>query len=407
MNESFVKANENSNSAKRMVTISGNYFDEWRRLRLISTILASSAIIPTIIDYELSYSNERTPNVCKINASSTIWLRILTCVLSYLGIVVHYIYRKRYYKWINHYPWTFEELPPPNVITSLEILQLLRKRKFLDYLKDDNTWVLILLYMIFPYPGIHTELHITQQIGYKDKEMCYYVEEIFQFVMFLRLFYLVEAILGYGRYQTPLARWTCVKNRISLTPSFAIKCYARTHPISILIFIFFLPGIFIFGTGIRLFERPLRIPGQDFEYMGNAMWCIIITMTTIITSNFSRIVICLSIFWGGIILSLMFVTLGGFLRLRSSEFSAFRAIRASREAGELISESVKRRRPSKYANFWFLLYNKVTSIRLEKTMMTEENTKYRLSMFLTNKIQSIENNAGNIEKKLEKLYKSL
>ena len=40
-------------------------------------------------------------------------------------------------------------------------------------------------------------------------------------------------------------------------------------------------------------------------------------------------------------------------------------------------------------------------------MMTEENTKYRLSMFLTNKIQSIENNAGNIEKKLEKLYKSL
>ena len=80
----------------------------------------------------------------------------------------------------------------------------------------------------------------------------------------------------------------------------------------ILVFCFLIPGVVIFGLLMRIFERVRS--DQDYHTTVNAFWNIIITMTTVgygdtfATTVLGRTMVVFSIFWGGIILSLTFVT---------------------------------------------------------------------------------------------------
>ena len=46
-------------------------------------------------------------------------------------------------------------------------------------------------------------------------------------------------------------------------------------------------GMLIGGFCLRIFERPLYSHTQlDFSYYGNAIWCVILTMTTVVLGLF-------------------------------------------------------------------------------------------------------------------------
>ena len=89
--------------------------------------------------------------------------------------------------------------------------------------------------------------------------------------MFFRLFYLVSACFGYGKFQSPISRYIYSEYRVKDSPLYSIKCYAVLNPIRVLVFMFLIPGILVLGIGVRIFERSMDMPGQNFEYLGNAM----------------------------------------------------------------------------------------------------------------------------------------
>lgn len=315
-------------------------YSKWQIYRFFGALSGCLAIVPATLSYEYSYYLDRDFDACQIIHENTLWFRLFSLSLSLVAIFLELLYKHYYFRWINLYPLTFEELPPPNIISVIDVMDMVRKRKPSEYISTKNTWLIILLYLVLPYPGLAIQIKVPQQIHYEQVEICYYIEEFFYFVMFFRLFYLVLTVCAYGKFQQPIGRRICELHRVPLSASFSFRCYASTNPIFILAFLLVIPGIIVFGIGIRIFERPLR--SQDLDGIENSMWLVLVTMTTVgygdrvPVSLCARAVVCLAIFWGGISLSLTFVTLGSFLKLKAKEKDAFRSIRANRESGIIV-----------------------------------------------------------------------
>jgi hypothetical protein len=75
-------------------------------------------------------------------------------------------------------------------------------------------------------------------------------------------------------------------------------------------------SIFVFGVALRTAERPYTFESkQDWDYVWNGMWCMIITMTTVgygdyyPTTHTGRFIGVLGCFWGTFLISLMVVSL--------------------------------------------------------------------------------------------------
>ena len=390
------------------------FYNNWKLTKMLSALCGAFALIPAIIDYELGYSSLRRTDKCMISSEYQFILRTILVILSFAGLLLQIPCKIYYYRYINTLPLTFDEIPPEHNLCYLHVIELLRKRKFKEYLFNENTWAVVLLFLINPYPDSNIEIFLNQQMLYKQVKICYYLEELFYFLMFFRLFYLVSAFLSYGRFQTTAAKRICAQYYVESSSYYALKCYAKLYPLRILVFMFLIPGIVIFGIGVRIFERPLHIPFQDFEYLGNSMWNIVVTMTTvgygdtIVTSNLARIVICLSIFWGGIILSLTFVTLGGILRLKNDEIYAYRTISVIRESVKIISEKYIQARMSnkeEETNIALNFFNKVKTKIQFSNLPSQENMLLKESLIVEAKYARIKRTADDIEAKLLQILK--
>ncbi|OMJ90908.1 hypothetical protein SteCoe_6672 [Stentor coeruleus] len=263
---------------------------------------------------------------------------------------------------------------------------------------------------------MYTKIYFSQQFRYKQYTLCYYLEEIFYFVMFLRVFYLLFSAFSYGHFQNPLAYRICESYRISVSNMYSVKCYAFMYPKEVLLFIFLIPGIVIFGIGTRIFERTIKFNSMNFDSLENSMWCIVVTMMTvgygdtIPASNLARGVICLTIFWGGIILSLTFVYFGNILKLNSKETSAFKAILATKESGYLIYDKLLEKfdREGKLKGWRALTYKIKMLIKgNEQKRISLETIKYRKSVIFTRHLENIDKVADSVMLKLRRLVKEI
>lgn len=392
------------------------YFKKWRMFRILSALFGSLAIIPAIISYEIGFSPKRTYDQCEITTENQNLLRILILILSYTGILMQLPFKYYYYKWIRLYPLTFDELPPSFKPTYLEVVEMIRKRKPIEYLLDHHTYFVTILFLIFPYPGMYTKIYFSQQIKYTQYTLCYYLEEIFYFIMFLRVFYLLFSAFSYGQFQNPLAYRICESYRIKITSMFSVKCYSWMYPMEVLLFVFLIPGVIVFGIGTRIFERTIKFNGMNFDSLENSMWCIIVTMMTvgygdtIPASNLARGVICLSLFWGGIILSLTFVTLGSMLKLSPKETLAFKAILATKESGTIICRKLSERLLNEgRLKGWRAFEYKISKFfnPLKTHQLSDEARLYRETARLSNKVEKIYKIADSVQNKLKKLSKEL
>jgi hypothetical protein len=188
------------------------------------------------------------------------------------------------------------------------------------------------------------------------------------------------------------------------------------YPKEVLFFIFLIPGIVVFGIGTRIFERTIKFNGMNFDSLENSMWCIVVTMMTvgygdtIPASNLARGVICLSIFWGGIILSLTFVYFGSILKLNSKETSAFKAILATKESGYFICDKLIEKLAHE-GNFkgWRTLSYKLRTYFEGKNYrrISQETIKYRKSVTFARHFENIDNVTDSIKVKLKKLLKEV
>ena len=398
---------------RKNIRICQSQFEHCRFLRLASALFGAVAIIPIIVDYELGYSELRTRDTCKINSEHSYLLRSLSVIFSLTAIVLSIFCHYYYFRWVNTRLWTFAELPPASKFTHLDAMDMMRKRTPISYLTETYLPGIVILFLITPYPGINIEIYLTQQVLYQQVTICYYLEEIFFFIMFARLIYLILAGFGYGRFQTSMARRICELERVDMGPEFSLKCYVSLHPVYVLLFFFLIPGIVIFGAGLRLFERPVHMPNMDMGSLSKTMWCLVVTITTvgygdtIVTSNLGRIVILMGIFWGGIVLSMTFVALGGLLKLKSNEEDAFRAISVARASASVIEEKFcEKMDKMDMINRWRSAYYKIRAyIHVSRNTVLTENQVFRNGLLIESQVDRVERKASEIEMKLERYLK--
>ncbi len=100
---------------------------------------------------------------------------------------------------------------------------------------------------------------------------------------------------------------------------YSLKAFKNDRPYTFICFSLAIPLI-VCGYALRMFERPLiPVSGQDFDNLGNCIWCVLITMTTVgygdffPISNLGRIIGILACLWGVFIVSIFVVTLTNLL----------------------------------------------------------------------------------------------
>jgi hypothetical protein len=155
-----------------------------------------------------------------------------------------------------------------------------------------------------------------------DGELTYSYSTFLCIAMLGRI-YLVWRMFGdYSSWNTEAAEKVCHDCLCEGGINFAIKSELKERPYT-LVFIVMLISIFVFGLALRTAERPYKEHSkQDWDYLWNGMWCIIITMTTVgfgdfvPTTHLGRLIGVISCFWGTFLVSLMVVSL-----TLSSEFT--------------------------------------------------------------------------------------
>jgi hypothetical protein len=401
------------NAASFFSELSQEYFSQWRLYRLLSALISALAIIPAMIDYERSYDPTRGHEECKILPIG-ILNRFIIVGFSFLGLLMLIPYRIYYLKWLKNLPMTYKEYPPTHKVGVLEVMEMQRKRKWTDHILEDGTWFQIVLLLIMPIPGFEGTFSISQQILFTQTKVCYYWTELFYALMFLRLPNLAVASLNYGKFQSDLARATAEKYGVKINTAFSVKCYIGANAMFILVFFFLIPGVLMFGTLLRIFERPM-LAFQDFDSLENSCWNIIITMTTVgygdtfPASILGRTMVVFSIFWGGIILSLTFVTVGSVLQLKENERKAYNAIVMGREAACAINGAiVTAKHDSKNKNAWARIRTRLRGFLAMKSLdASNETFIVHATNNLSSKLRHSEAKAERIHLKLEKLLATL
>lgn len=327
------------------ITKSKVLFDRWRFYRILAALVGSFSIVPGIIDYEFRYKDSRRLE-CVQNGEFTMMPRILMLIFSYTAILLLIPYRIAYLEWRTHKPRTYAELPAQKKIPLHEVIQNRKKPEIWEYFGGD-TIPSIILYQILPYPGLELSLTTSHYDGYTEQTVCYYLAEVLYVISFMRVLVLALAVFYFGKYSNQVSLRQCEKFGVTPGVGFSFKCYLNERPMFMVICFLLLPCVIIFGIAVHVFERPLHRPGQDYDYFFNCMWNVFITMSTVgygeqtpLTIG-GRISLALSAFAGGIVLSMTFVAIGGYLNLSSDQVAALDEIDLKFAAAQAIHESYR------------------------------------------------------------------
>mmetsp|Transcript_13139 Transcript_13139/g.14482 ORF Transcript_13139/g.14482 Transcript_13139/m.14482 type:complete len:461 (-) Transcript_13139:248-1630(-) len=277
----------------------------------------------------------------------------IAATLGVIGSVLAFLESETYFDKHDEYnPDTYETTTKFNGYRETELTLVLRifitlstiillifvYRHYVLYLKFlkakqkvDATDTLQTAGLLWPMIGELTfcSIHLPPRVNYEfnweqqAKTIEYSFDSLVAAIMLFRLYLVWRLFSLYSSWADDRAEAICNKHLCEGGVNFAIKAELKERPYTIVGTVL-LASIFIFGFAIRNSELPyMEESGQDWSYIWNGMWCIIITMTTVGFGDFypmtyvGRIVGIVACFWGTFLVSLMVVSL-----TISSEFTA-------------------------------------------------------------------------------------
>ena len=158
-----------------------------------------------------------------------------------------------------------------------------------------------------------------------ETDIVYRYSTIVVAFMVVRVYHLIRLFSIFSAYRSCRSQRLCQLNGSHAGTYYAVKCMMQENPLIVMIWML-LSGIFVFGFLLRLFERPIAsLTEADLNDYGNAMWCIITTMTTVGYGDYfpvtvpGRICGCIACIWGVLVISLMCCSLVNLLMLDTGE----------------------------------------------------------------------------------------
>ena len=176
----------------------------------------------------------------------------------------------------------------------------------------------------------------------------YLLSDFILVIMFLRVYYVVRAVLNYNMYMDSFAKKLCRSYGFTANVRFTFKSLMKTDPAKTMSLLM-ISSIFILGYMMRVFEiQYSHAIGQiDFDNYLSSVWCVIITMTTVGYGDlypvtlFGRIIGVIAAFWGTFLISLLIIVAADVFSLRVVEQKALHQILQARKAAQSITNSMK------------------------------------------------------------------
>lgn len=192
-----------------------------------------------------------------------------------------------------------------------------------------RTFILEVLINLIHCPPFFDSTFTFQQI---DFYVTYSTDLILSNLMILRIYLALRLFAHYTKWLSDLSMKYCEMEGCEANTAFALKSILKESPY-LALFMAFLGSAVLLGVPLKNFEASLNenidVNSQDFSKLWNAIWLIVITMTTVGFGDFfarthiARFVSVISIFWGIFLTSMMVVTLTNSMTLDAKESRAF------------------------------------------------------------------------------------
>ena len=195
-----------------------------------------------------------------------------------------------------------------------------------------------MIYCIIHTPPKFNWVYTLEQ---HDGDLEYSLSTFIVIVMLGRIYLIWRIFANYSSWNDERAEEICNSCLCDGGVNFAIKAELKERPYLIVTCVMCI-SIFVFGLALRTAERPYKgTSKQDWDYLWNGMWCIIITMTTVGFGDFypsthlGRVVGVVACFWGTFLVSLMVVSLTLSSEFTPQQRQAFDRIKRDEQEKEL------------------------------------------------------------------------
>ena len=225
----------------------------------------------------------------------------------------------------------------------LKITQLKCQTKEGDGLIRSGLWKFLLIEILLNIwtmpPECNWEITIAQRSKDKPKAKIFVDIIITIIQLFFRSYHIVKYIVINSRYFQYDCEKICLDCNVSMDFLFAIKAEFQERPF-IFVSVILIVSIVMFGYSIRSVEMFFMYGSdankvQDWRYVWNGFWCVIITMSSVGFGDFypisllGRIIVVISSFWGTFLISLMVAALTVAVEFNPQESVAHETIKAA------------------------------------------------------------------------------
>jgi hypothetical protein len=188
----------------------------------------------------------------------------------------------------------------------------------------------LLLFSVHCPPGCNLEFTFRQLRG----KLVLSLAEVTTVVMFSRLWLLLRGARFSSRWGSLGVEDCCTEFGCHSGSLFMLKAYFQSKPFLVLS-VSLLTSLACFSLMIRILERPYAIDngsGQDYNYIWNALWMVLITMFTVGYGDFypqthlGRVLVVIACLWGMFLISMLVVQMARATMHTQQEGRAFTLI---------------------------------------------------------------------------------